>query len=276
MSQKSRGYSGLSGKRIVVLGVVKDVEKNLQVNLDSIEGALTGCELSWVIVESNSKDKTREILKKNSLAKDSFHYEALDTGTGRPRLEALANAREHALQIARKLTPPPQLVLVIDLDQNYKWEEVQFPSLPNGIDAVFAHQEPYYDLLAFRPTKKWADVNRYKFNPQNSFVRKIWNQVLIIPTWQLRLGRLREPMEVRSAFGGAAIYSYDTYVSGHYVSSRTIPQKFYACEHVIFHDSLSQKGANLVVDPNFCLPVKNEHSPIANLVSKIRKLGSRK
>lgn len=256
---------------LAVVGVVKDVEKNLQANIDSLRKKLTEYDLSWVIVESNSTDKTREILESNSLANDSFSYEMVDSGKFRNRFEAIAGARQHALQSLKKLTSPPGLVLVIDLDQMYDWKNVNIPTALNGRDAIFAHQEPYYDLLAFKPTPKWAEAMGYKYRTRKSFLGRAWNQIFFIPKWQLKLGRLINAMEVFSAFGGAGLYSYDSYVRGRYIQKDSWQKPIEICEHVNFHESLRQNGVKMFLDPNFKLPVKNEHAPLANLILRVRK-----
>lgn len=271
MSENScAGFSSVR-QAVTVVGVVKDVEKNLQANLDALEKKLVECDLSWVIVESNSKDKTSEILEKNSLAKDSFSYEMVESGESSHRFEAIAEARQHALHYLKKLTSTPGLVLVIDLDQKYDWKNVNIPLRLNSVEAVFAHQEPYYDLLAFKPTPTWAEEMGYEYKTRKSFLGRAWNQIFVIPKWQLRLGRLANAVEVLSAFGGAALYSYDTYVSGHYIKNKSWQQPVDPCEHLVFHESLREKGAKMVLDPNFKLPVKNEHALLANLILRVRK-----
>ena len=266
MSNNSDINLSLDRQSIAVVGVVKDVEKNLQENIDSVGEKLSGHDLQWVVVESNSRDKTREILEKNKSANSSFLYEVLDSGRSLIRLEAIARARQHALELLRKLAPSPNLVLVIDLDQKYDWKHINFPKTLVESDAVFAHQEPYYDLLAFKPRPNWVETSGYDYRPRKSFLGRVWNQLFVAPKWQLRLGKLESAMEVESAFGGAAIYSYETYVKGSYINGHSKTGRVDICEHIVFHESLRKKSAKLVLDPDFKLPVRNEHSRLADLL----------
>lgn len=266
MSNNSDINLSLDRQSIAVVGVVKDVEKNLQENIDSVGEKLSGHDLQWVVVESNSRDKTREILEKNKSANSSFLYEVLDSGRSLIRLEAIARARQHALELLRKLAPSPNLVLVIDLDQKYDWKHINFPKTLVESDAVFAHQEPYYDLLAFKPRPNWVETSGYDYRPRKSFLGRVWNQLFVAPKWQLRLGKLESAMEVESAFGGAAMYSYETYVTGSYINGHSETGRDDICEHIVFHESLRKKSAKLVLDPDFKLPVRNEHSRLADLL----------
>lgn len=261
---------------IAVVGVVKDVEKNLQENIDSIREKLSGHYLQWVVVEDNSQDKTREILDKNKTANSYFSFEVLDSGRLLTRLEAISRARQHALELLKKLASPPNLVLVIDLDQKYDWKNINFPKTLDESDAIFAHQEPYYDLLAFKPMPTCTETHGYNYRSRKSFLGRVWNQLFVVPKWQLRLGKLESAIEVESAFGGAALYSYETYVRGNYINDQSKTGRVDICEHIVFHESLRKKSAKLVLDPNFKLPVRNEHSRIADLLLRAWKVVRRK
>lgn len=271
MTEERGGGSVESVMSISVVGVVRDAEKNLQTNIDSLERFLSDYDLSWVIVESNSRDHTVQILEKNRVYKSSFYYYSLAPSPESSRIASIAKARQYALERIRQLDIAPTLILVIDLDQNYDWDRVKLKFPTGDVDAVFAHQIPYYDLFAFRPMNAWVKSKYYNYRHRGDIFGKVLNQILFVPWWQLKLGRIENPLKVESAFGGAAIYKYRTYVNGNYLKN-SYTEGSNMCEHVAFHRSIKKANKQMFIDPGFKLPVKNQHTVVANAVLRLMKL----
>lgn len=264
-----------SDESILVLGVVRNVESRLQENIDSLERMLGRSLSGWILVESNSKDRTVEILRKNEANKRNFFFESLQSEPVPSRILAIAEARQRALRRLKEIDIKVDTVFVIDLDQNYDWENTQLVTRDREFDALFPHQNPYYDLLAFRPLNSWVDFRRYTYRDRDNLLGRAWNQLVSIPRWQLVLGRLSKPLQVKSAFGGAAQYKYETYVKGSYLNDSGTSAKTAICEHVLFHESVAGPDVKMVIDPSFRLPVKNNHSIVAKLIRKILYLARR-
>ena len=257
---------------LLVVGVVKDSQKNLKTNVEELRKALQGVSLRWMIIESNSSDKTLQILKELAMKHKGFDFRSLGKDPSR-RLQAIARARQSALLEAKAMRPKPTHVLNIDLDQRYDWCNASLSISAQKADGVFAHQNPYYDLFAFEAKGEIASGGFPKYRDRRSFLGRVWNYFFIAPIWQLRLGKVGSPIEVMSAFGGAGLYSYELYVSGNYLEGLS---DSVACEHKVFHESLKERGPTLWIDPAFHLPVRNSHANVAKAVLPVFRLASGK
>lgn len=259
----------------MVLGAVRNVESRLQENIDSLEKKLGSSLSGWILIESNSDDRTVEILRKNEANKGNFFFESLQPKPRLSRILAIAEARQRALERLKEVDIEVDTVFVIDLDQNYDWANAELVTRDREFDALFPHQNPYYDLFAFRPPLSSAEFARYTYRDRGIFLERVWNQLVVAPKWQIVLGRLLKPMQVKSAFGGAAQYKYETYVKGSYLNDSNTYGKSAVCEHVLFHESLGGPDVKMFIDPSFRLPVKNQHSIVASLIRKILDLAGR-
>jgi len=127
-------------------------------------------------------------------------------------------------------------------------------NLPQGWDGCCTNSYWwYYDLWALRTYDDWTDCDfRYDCPNVQSSNRKLKNDV----TWNRmkHLPASLDPIPVRSCFGGAVLYNYDS-LSNHnlsvYRGTYDDGSEREICEHVPFHNSLlrQKKDFKLFLQP---------------------------
>jgi len=81
-----------------------------------------------------------------------------------------------------------------------------------------------------------------------------------------------KPLEVKSCFGGLAIYKYDKMKHCRYTYRHAEPPYMLDCEHVLLHECISS-GGNAKIFSNFNMKLWYGHSAISTLSLK-KVLGS--
>jgi hypothetical protein len=247
----SFGKKHLFNKTIVILGLVRNLEKVLEKNLEKlIHFASTAKDYKIVLFENDSSDNTKDILK---LAADQnnhieYYSEVFNRKHFGPtketeRTEALAEYRNFLLNIVKTKYINYDYVIVSDMDfvdfsESGCYHSFGLLSQIDSIDGVagnsFELKEIFsgtgtlglwnYDSWAFRPT--WWNLHQHK-SPLITYDAMLWFGLCILP--------IGSPLvSVNSAFGGMAIYKTDKIINGQYSG--------YDCEHVCFHYDLKQKG----------------------------------
>jgi hypothetical protein len=259
--------------KLLVVGTARDCEATLEKNVNRIARACRDFEeVSFYIVESDSKDATKEILFKLHKKIPNFNYTSLgfldDLIPERvDRIRFCRNKYIHFLKNRQNSTERCDFVLVVDLDRvNSKFSRrsvISCFSTNQCWDACFANQRfGYYDLYALRAenwitydifkelrsalskvpvtNRKWSKVRRYFIEDR---LRKeiIYNNMRRIPSnhsW----------IKVQSAFGGAAIYRADVLSKADYTAIDTGDK---ICEHVDLNLKLHNLGKDLWINPSF-------------------------
>lgn len=252
--------------KVLVLGAVKNCESHLVSNVLGMTLALVGVTLSWHLVESNSIDSTISILKKLSKDHKNFSFISLPGDARSSRLASISRARSRLLDYAISRDGEFDFVMVVDLDQEYKWNSARFETTLNDFDAIFCHQRPYYDTFALvEPSSRSL---RSKFGRpgdlRDRLLSRVWRFLFVTPKAQLKYGRVSEPLRVASAFGGLAVYKYKVFLAGRYDFPEESSGYFDSCEHISFHFELRKKYSNLFVDPAFHVEVTNEHTLVSD------------
>lgn len=164
------------------------------------------------------------------------------------RTQRLAHGRNKLWRAIQRLSPSPNVVLMMDFDDvNHHLSNMQTClQLPSNWIGCCANQyQVYYDLWALRK-EDWLDCD-YKY------------------TCRLRPGERKpfrhipagvDPIPVDSCFGGAALYHYD--------KMKNLPNPFTdgyngfldhhpTCEHVAFHKAMKEHDPNsqLYIQPKF-------------------------
>lgn len=250
--------------QILIIGTVKDVAKRLASNVMSLDKALASYQKRWFLVESNSQDETLSVLE--SLSQQIANFDFLSLGhSGESRLAAIARARHVCQEWVIDQDPQIARVLVVDFDQKYSWGDVQFQTSLTKYDAIFCHQNPYYDTYAYMDIAGSISLPRGLMGM--GCLSRLLNYLWFSPRLQLELGTITTPIRVRSAFGGMAVYTRQAFQSGsylgRYVDEGTSER---LCEHVVFNQSLAPEFGAIYIDPNFSVPVHNEHYKIARLL----------
>ena len=212
---------------------------------------------TWFVVNSNSQDKTHLELEALSSSFAQFQYEVLSNDSERSsKIERIRRARNaYVSQIRISL---PEHVAVIDFDSRL----LRHVSLPSTLD--FSREKTiltarqswcYYDVFAFQPLRAWKPLEPFFWT--SSLRSRIGNWFLrVIPTQILITFRAKRELEVRSAFGGFAVYPGDLFIQADYSSDSAWREE---CEHLSLHEQARADGYRVFIDPSLAYGRTNEH-----------------
>ena len=268
---------------VVFVGCARDCGDTIQKSLENIKIYSSFFNLTYqVIVENGSKDKTREILKKNKNQNNFYLFEdhlneLLYRGQ---RLEKARNAIIKKIKSNNDLSKC-DILIVLDLDGsgNYLIDEknildaIKFLYSKVSIGAVFANQlGTYYDMWTLRDDKYckndfWAEVLKgitKKILPKEKITNEIISEVKkdYIDKNTLSFDKDSPPIKVKSAFGGFGIYKMNyvlknkRYYQGTQIVDLTFKDntqakiKFQKCEHVNFNFGFLDQNLELYILPN--------------------------
>lgn len=243
-----------------VLGLAKDCARKLEQNVDSINAFLDGWHVQWAILESNSSDNTPSTLVRirEHTPEMVVLGEPDEVKPWMSRPEQMAVRRNSLLDYMRNHGAPPQAILVADLDIELRLR-THMDNYAPGIEAkevAFSHQRPYYDVWALRYKGQPGDCYRKiekrlscGENPFSVYESEVFRH-------QRKLGKLRERLEVESAFGGFAVYPNFSQLPITYSSSE-------GCEHVALNQELKKSGFSMFIDPSLQTGPAKEHSRFA-------------
>lgn len=273
--------------KILVVGLARNLESTLASNLKILERSFRDeYDVSFFIVESDSTDKTLEVLSKESLNYSNFNYLSLGNLTPKipDRVARIAHCRDAYVDFIRANFPKNNwdYIAVADLDgvnSLLSKRSIRCAlNLDSEWDALTANQlGPYYDIYALR-CQNWVDYdcltaviserdrlessskliqNRTRFKQvviefQLNQVRKhlIYKKMRVIPFW-------RAPFQVDSAFGGLGIYKSKVFLNHDYKNDDSSRSE---CEHVTLHRKIISNGGNIFIVPRFINGFWNEHS----------------
>lgn len=256
MSVSSKPKSYIPNK-ILIVGLARNLEKQLVRNVNLLRRAFVSVpKIHWLIVESDSADRTVQVLQRLSQQVSDFHVEFLGclAKTIPDRVDRITACRNHALHVFEKMHAQEKfdLVVVADLDDaNVKIsaQGIETCWVREDWDALFANQSgPYYDIFALRHPD-WCSGDcwkEYRFLLSHGHQKDVAKYVAIISK-MIVLPQTSDWLEVQSAFGGLAIYKADV-IQGHRYESHDQNNRP-VCEHVTLHQSLVKSGARLFINP---------------------------
>lgn len=251
------GSPRIQDANVLIVGTIRNVEAHLEANVDAVARAFeSAASVQWLLVESDSDDRTVELLEQLRRRIPRFDYLSLGMlRTSLPlRTERLARCRN---AYRRELLENAKYqgvdhVAVVDLDGMtglLSREAVDHCWSRSDWDVVTANQKgPYYDIWALRhelwSPNDWAE--QFKFlrsrgvAEESAYAASLLCRMITIPPdadW----------IEVDSAFGGFAIYRRGCFDKSEYVGLSASGAE--VCEHVPFHLKLRQQGARIVINP---------------------------
>ena len=268
---------------VVFVGCARDCGDTLLKSLENIKIYSSFFNLTYqVIVENGSKDKTREILKKNKNQNNFYLFE--DHLNELPyrgqRLEKARNAIIQKIKSNNDLSKC-DILIVLDLDGsgNYLINEknildaIKFLYSKVSIGAVFANQlGTYYDMWTLRDeiyckNDFWAEALKKitkKILPGEKITSEIISEVKkdYIDKNTFSFDKDSPPIKVRSAFGGFGIYKMNyvlknkRYYEGTQIVDLSFKDntraktKFQKCEHVNFNFGFLDQNLELYVLPS--------------------------
>ena len=265
----------MNNKIVAVCCVVKNSNLGVERRLIELGRRILECTGSfpanYFVVESDS-DRRIEFSSLRKMTNLSYHYLGELQAQLPDRIPRLAACRNVYMDSLREHDLEPDFLVVVDPDAgNYSslnfataFEELE------DFDAVFANWRPlYYDILALR-SDSWV-TSDYRSDPSDS---KFHTSRIV--SWLRAVNAVRriDPRQaaipVKSAFGGLAVYKYDSVKSSRYIPKRLAYG--WECEHVSFNASIDK----LAVLPNFMISGVNRHilwfvlaKPIAELVRRL-------
>jgi len=267
---------------VVFAGCARDCEKYIKKTLDNIDYYSSLFRNSFsIIIENGSKDKTREILKRNKTEKKYYLFEdSLNKLSNRgQRLEKARNI------IIDKIKSTPilsqcDILIILDLDSsgNYRIDKkdikksIDFLFLHKTTAAVFANQlGTYYDMWTLRDdiyckSDFWVETLKYicqEVGPNEIISKEIFNKVKknYIDKKTFSFEKNLEPIKVKSAFGGFGIYKMNYVLKNKkkyegtqkikvsFKDKSELQMKYQRCEHVNFNLGLTDKNLNLFILP---------------------------
>ncbi len=255
--QPTRQRPSLQEADVLIVGTVRNVEAHLEANVEAVAHAFrSAASVRWLLVESDSDDRTVEFLDRLRRRIPGFDYLSLGTlRSSMPlRTERLAHCRNAYRRelLENAAYQGVEYIAVVDLDGMtglLSREAVDRCWSRSDWDVVTANQKgPYYDIWALRhelwSPNDWAE--QFKFlrargvAEESAYAASLLCRMVTIPPdagW----------IEVDSAFGGLAIYRQSWFARSEYVGLSATGGE--VCEHVPFHLRMRQQGARILINP---------------------------
>ena len=268
-SRVKKGINIFKNKRIIITGLIHNAESQiepLQSWFHTLSNLCMDCHI--VIVENNSIDQTRVFCEKwKTMNPEKVHlvcnkYLCDKTwtigdmkGGESDRIEKMAFLRNLYCQYIKEninfLNFDYVFVIDFDLRGTIFWDGIfdsmyYFEKEPS-IDAIACNGMVsgsllYYDSFAFardRSELRWTN-HLDKQNHDEDVLRYVSEEYQ----------KSQELDKLASAFGGFCIYNYNSFISSEY----GFEEKFYTCEHCIFHEKMKHFYLNpnmvFIIDEN--------------------------
>lgn len=271
-------------KRFLVVGTIRNGERVISREVRHIHNALSPIgEVHFLIVESDSKDKTVDVLQTLSGTINNFEFITLGSLEKEipDRIERLIFCRNVYLDQVKSQSKYSDFDFVIVADLDGVNQKLTTLSIEKSINqkviwaGLFANQSHrYYDLLALRH-ELWC--------PHNVFEEYSWLRNYMSPSRaksnaiyrrMIRISEDSPLIPVSSAFGGFAIYKRDFFVSASY--SRTERDNPTDIDHVLLNRRVTELGGNLFIDPQLINSSWTFHSlssySLFRIAARVKKL----
>ena len=260
---------GLQNKPVIVVGILKNIEKTLKKDIQILSKALEFFrEIHWFLVESESNDKSLSILSEIKKTNNNFNYQSIGTSikNNANLTDVMATARNAYLAYLREKVDQNEFPYVVVADFNLLNNKLSCNSVltswsNDNWDVVTANQSgPYYDIWALRhplwaPNDCWEHhkfIRNYVRFPESALTFSIRSRML-------RINKKSNWIKVDSAFGGFAIYKSQFLLMDNYYEGLDENGKM-VCEHVTFHKRLTDNGAKIYINPAMINTKYTDHS----------------
>lgn len=269
---------------ILLVGIVSNVEKKLNLDLLRVINALSDFKkVSIYLVESDSTDKTPELLNKMARKIPNFTFLSLgDLKSAIPsRIARLRYCRNQYVAHIRRIPSSllPKYVVVADLDGMNKAlssKAVATCFVNQNWDVVLSNQKyGYYDIFALRhkdwqPTDCFTQLETLKQNisrrefKKNSLIGKLrlnWAydraRKDAIYSKMIRIRRNSPWIQVDSGFGGFAIYKSELFLQHDYGTNDLSSEQ---SEHVALHSKIVSTNKKIFINPALINSHFNTHN----------------
>lgn len=263
LSNIANGLSLIKDKKILFLGLCRDVENVIENNIQKIVSLGNMFDKYQIVFfENDSTDSTKQILykleeenKNLKILSETLDRKKYGSSQEKDRIVALAGYRNNLKNYAKTNYPDYDFVCVIDTDfldfsHNGFLNSFGYFANDNSLGAMSGYSyrimnciydnKPSlwnYDSWAYREYW-WSNWQAQEKNEIVNYDRMIWYGFCIPPVGLV-------PKQVNSSFGGCCIYKSLFYYSDASYDS-------FDCEHVCFHYHLYSKnnGFRLFVNPS--------------------------
>ena len=268
----------MRGCSFLIVGLARNCANSLRINVPAFEKAFADAQnIAWFIVESDSEDRTIEVLCDLEKERSNFSHVSLGSLRHRypKRTERLAFCRNQYLDFIANDSSCRDVhyIVVADLDN------VDIKITATGIqscwergdwDVCCANQEgPYYDIWALRhplwsPNDCWEQVGQLRTLGLSLFR----STFVSVYSRMVRIPLSAELIEVDSAFGGLAIYKRAVLESVRYRGISSANKE--VCEHVPLHQQIKARGGTIVINPSLVNADVVEHARNATPLGLLR------
>lgn len=265
-----QGAKIASTKTILFCGIARNVEKNLQRNIDCVRrtGSLFK-DYRIFIYENDSSDNTAQILMDNRSSRfmylserrtDQDYQAKIKSGEDMwhyNRCIVLSECRNKYLQYIEHSDTQFDYVCVLDLDLKGGWSydgvkhaifTLERDPLNACVSAYGVLAEKYgNDLLEQHRVSDYIMYDSFAFRPLG------WNiglHMMSTPMFNnIKVQRGDEPIEVDSNFGGMAIYKTQALKNKTYETKKWL-EGFVDSEHIVMHRKMKKEGWKILIDPS--------------------------
>jgi hypothetical protein len=242
---------------ILIAGIVRDCRKTMVPSINQLQNLLgPNVNLSYFLVESDSTDGTKLILKQLSDRNLRFNYKSL--GNLAPeipdRIRRIAHCRNQYisyLQDQLAMGKKIDYLLVADFDGVNARVSLRAAGqkLLSRDTIVSANQKSfYYDILALRAPSWVEEDYRISMAKNLSSRDPLASFLKFVSSKQRRISKNESPINVLSAFGGLAIYPVPLLDGCRYEPKELTPD-IWECEHVGFNAQALSNGGQMVILP---------------------------
>lgn len=255
---------------VLVAGVVRNGARRMRRDLEALRRATADAgfrRVQWLIVESDSDDRTVEILRGLQLDWEGFDFVSLGATADRHPLRTDRIARSRNVYLTALASDPEYAdvthVVVADLDGVCADLDADALAscwqLAEPWSVCTANQgDYYYDVWALRH-RQWCPEDAWQ--QRNALLPVIGEaeaDKVALFSRMVHIPRDRAPIEVESAFGGLAVYRRDALLVARYdgldVQGRQV------CEHVAMHARLRAAGHRLFIHPGLVNARRTRHA----------------
>jgi len=266
-------------KSVLILGCVRDCEKTIDNDLRKIGKAFSFFNsISWLLIESDSTDKT--VQKLEQIKKNINDLEYITLGNLRSsiplRTQRIAYCRNKYLN---QMNHNPKYrnidyVVIADFDginSKITQEGVQSSWDFDGWDVCTANQDgPYYDIWALRHQEwcpndwfyEYEALSKLNSNHFYNMQKSLYSRMKVIP-------KNSKWIQVDSSFGGLAIYKKEVLKNLKYEGLNIYGQEI--CEHVPLNLDLNTKGYKIYINPKLVNAGWTEHTKSLKSIKHIIK-----
>jgi glycosyltransferase involved in cell wall biosynthesis len=273
------GNFDLLSSNILIVGLARNCEKTIREDILTIRNAVIHCPaVQWLIVESDSSDRTVDVLSK--LKDEVSEFRSVSLGSLRKqfplRTARIAHCRNVYLAELREnpIYANVDYVVVADLDGvNRELTESSLLSCKNESlwDVCAANQRgPYYDIWALRH-KNWCPTDcwqQYRFLIEHGVRRRSALRAAVYSK-MITVAEDGSWIEVDSAFGGLAVYRRAVLRDVEYAGLTDAGDEI--CEHVELHKQITARGGRIFINPRLINARDVEHSRNRHLVFRLRR-----